>query len=115
MSGGGDEDRSGGRKDDAGAENCFGDGGGAVGDHRDTMVHCLEDVYKRQAMAIASSSVSYGRIDKTGPKISSWAIVMSRRTSENTVGRTKYPFSSPSGASVPPVSSLAPSSMPFWM
>ena len=28
-------------------------------------------------------------IDSTGPKISSWAIVMSGFTSEKTVGRTK--------------------------
>ena len=37
----------------------------------------------------ASSSESTGMIDSTGPKISSWAIVMSLRTSEKTVGRTK--------------------------
>ena len=31
------------------------------------------------AISTASSSVSYGMIDSTGPKISSWAMVMSRR------------------------------------
>jgi len=40
------------------------------------------------AIATASSSEEYGRIDSTGPKISSWAIVMSGRTPEKTVGRT---------------------------
>jgi hypothetical protein len=40
------------------------------------------------AISTASSSVSYGRIDSTGPKISSWAIRMWGATSENTVGRT---------------------------
>ena len=41
------------------------------------------------AIATASSSVSYGMIERTGPKISSCAIVMSRVTFEKTVGRTK--------------------------
>ena len=41
------------------------------------------------AISTASSSVSYGMIDSTGPKISSRAIVMSGVTLENTVGRTK--------------------------
>ena len=54
-------------------------------------------------------------IDSTGPKISSWAMVMSGLTSEKTVGRTKKPLSKPSGAPAPPVTSVAPSSMPFWM
>ena len=54
-------------------------------------------------------------IESTGPKISSLAIVMVRVTSEKTVGCTKKPFSSPSGASAPPVTSLAPSSMPLLM
>ena len=41
------------------------------------------------AIRTASSSSSYGMIASTGPKISSWAIVISGVTSENTVGRTK--------------------------
>ena len=41
------------------------------------------------AISIASSSVSYGMIESTGPKISSCAMVMSRVTFENTVGFTK--------------------------
>ena len=43
------------------------------------------------------------------------AMVMSRVTSEKTVGWTKKPFSSPSGASAPPMTSLAPSSIPLLM
>ena len=54
-------------------------------------------------------------MDRTGPKISSWAMVMSGVTSEKTVGCTKKPLSSPSGASAPPVTSLAPSSIPLLM
>ena len=54
-------------------------------------------------------------MERTGPKISSWAMVMSGVTSENTVGCTKKPFSSPSGASAPPATSLAPSSIPLLM
>ena len=54
-------------------------------------------------------------MQRTGPKISSWAIVMSRRTSEKTVGRTKKPVSRPSGGSAPPVTSVAPSSIPLRM
>ena len=41
------------------------------------------------AISMASSSLSYGMTASTGPKISSWAIVMSDRTSEKTVGATK--------------------------
>jgi hypothetical protein len=37
-------------------------------------------------MRIASSSVSYGRMQSTGPKISSRAIVMSLRTLLKIVG-----------------------------
>jgi hypothetical protein len=40
------------------------------------------------AISTASSSVSYGMTDSTGPKISSWAMVMSGRTPEKIVGRT---------------------------
>ena len=36
-------------------------------------------------------------IDRTGPKISSRAMAMSRVTEENTVGRTKNPLSRPVG------------------
>mmetsp|Transcript_6932 Transcript_6932/g.16932 ORF Transcript_6932/g.16932 Transcript_6932/m.16932 type:complete len:213 (-) Transcript_6932:871-1509(-) len=54
---------------------------------------------------------------RTGPKISSWAMVMSFVTSANRVGLTKYPPLSlvPSGASGPPVTSLAPSEIPRSM
>ncbi len=41
------------------------------------------------AMRRASSSSSYLRIDRTGPKISSWAMVISGVTSAKTVGLTK--------------------------
>ena len=42
-------------------------------------------------------------------------MVMSRVTPENTVGATKKPRSSPSGASAPPVRSVAPSPTPLSM
>ena len=42
------------------------------------------------AIAIASSSVSNGVTHTTGPKISSWKIVISGVTSANTVTGTKY-------------------------
>ena len=61
------------------------------------------------AISIASSSVSKGMMERTGPKISSRAIVMSLDTFEKTVGWTKKPFSRPSGASAPPVTRVAPS------
>ena len=41
------------------------------------------------AMATASSSVSKGMMEATGPKISSRAMRMSLRTSAKTVGVTK--------------------------
>ena len=44
------------------------------------------------AISTASSSDPYGRIDSTGPKISSWAIVMSGVTPEKTVGLLNAPF-----------------------
>jgi hypothetical protein len=50
----------------------------------------------------------------TGPKISSWAIVILLSTSANTVGWTKKPESRPSGRP-PPHTSRAPSSMPLAM
>ena len=50
-----------------------------------------------------------------GPKISSRAMVMSLDTFEKTVGRMKKPLSSPSGASGPPVTRVAPSWTPFLM
>ena len=62
---------------------------------------------------MASSSVSKGNIDNTGPKISSWAIFMLLFTSAKTVGRTKYPFSKPSGRLSPPATKVAPSSIPL--
>lgn len=40
------------------------------------------------AIRSASSSSSYFRIEMTGPKISSWAMVISGVTSANTVGLT---------------------------
>ena len=48
---------------------------------------------------------------KTGPKISSLAIVISLLTLEKIVGFIKNPFSSPSGKSVPPQTRVAPSSV----
>jgi hypothetical protein len=64
---------------------------------------------------MASSSESTGMIVRTGPKISSWAMAIFGLTSEKTVGRTKNPVSSPSGASTPPIRSFAPSSIPERM
>jgi len=52
-------------------------------------------------------------MESTGPKISSWAMVMSVVTSENTVGWTKYPFSKPFGDLWAADDQLGPSSMPF--
>jgi len=46
---------------------------------------------------MASASVLYVNIDKTGPKISSFAMRISRVTLANTVGFTKFPSSSPEG------------------
>ena len=54
-------------------------------------------------------------MERTGPKISSRAMVMSFRTFAKTVGLTKYPLLMPSGRPGPPVTSSAPSSMPFLM
>ena len=67
------------------------------------------------AIRTASSSSSNGITTRTGPKISSWAIVIELSTSTKSVGLTKKPLSSPSGCSAPPTSSVAPSSIPFWM
>src|SRR5579862_9317184 len=53
------------------------------------------------AISIASASVLYVNIDKTGPKISSFAIRMPRVTLANTVGFTKFPSSSPEGMTFP--------------
>mmetsp|Transcript_76273 Transcript_76273/g.215880 ORF Transcript_76273/g.215880 Transcript_76273/m.215880 type:complete len:257 (-) Transcript_76273:519-1289(-) len=65
------------------------------------------------AIAMPSFSLSYGMIDRTGPKISSWAMVILLCTSAKTVGLTKYPSSRPAGLPGPPVTRRAPSSMPF--
>src|ERR1700685_1191442 len=64
------------------------------------------------AISMASASVLYVSIDRTGPKISSFAIRISRVTLANTVGFTKFPPSSPSGWPSPPMTSSAPSSIP---
>ena len=53
------------------------------------------------AIRIASSSSSNGMTASTGPKISSWAIVMELSTSVKSVGLTKNPLSKPVGASGP--------------
>src|SRR5882762_9064371 len=50
---------------------------------------------------MASASVLYVSIDRTGPKISSFAIRISRVTLANTVGFTKFPPSSPWGCPFP--------------
>ena len=52
---------------------------------------------------------------KTGPKISSLAMVISLETFANTVGLTKYPWFNPSGFPGPPTTTSAPSSIPFSM
>ncbi|MCC2654969.1 MAG: hypothetical protein K0Q76_77 [Panacagrimonas sp.] len=64
-------------------------------------------------MRTASSSSSYVMIDSTGPKISSCAIVLLGSTRPKTVGATNQPLSEGTGASGPPQTSVAPSSMPF--
>jgi hypothetical protein len=51
----------------------------------------------------------------TGPNISSLAIFMSGLTLANTVGRTKFPCSSPGGRLSPSITSSAPSSIPERM
>mmetsp|Transcript_126061 Transcript_126061/g.251686 ORF Transcript_126061/g.251686 Transcript_126061/m.251686 type:complete len:225 (+) Transcript_126061:303-977(+) len=63
-------------------------------------------------MLIASSSVSYGIIDRTGPNISSLAMVIPLCTLAKTVGFTKKPSSNPGGFPGPPVTKWAPSSRP---
>ena len=66
------------------------------------------------AIATASSSLLYFMTQRTGPKISSWAIVISLVTSVNTVGFTNAPFArSPSVACSPPQARVAPSALPF--
>ena len=52
-------------------------------------------------------------IDSTGPKISSCAIRMEFFTLVKTVAFTKLPASNPAGLPMPPVSKVAPSSMPM--
>ena len=52
-------------------------------------------------------------IDKTGPKISSLAILIEFLTSVKTVGFIKYPFLKSSGLSGPPATNVAPSSIPL--
>ena len=66
------------------------------------------------AMATASASVSNSITDRTGPKISSRAIVMSLRTPSKTVGGTNQPPVS-SRIRSPPVTTRAPSSRPTSM
>jgi hypothetical protein len=53
-------------------------------------------------------------VARTGPKISSRAIVISGVTSSNTVGCTKYPGSS-SATRAPPATIVAPSRFPVSM
>src|ERR1700691_4011131 len=53
------------------------------------------------AISMASASVLYVNIDKTGPKISSFSIRMSRATLANTVGFTELPLYR-SGRTTPP-------------
>ena len=50
---------------------------------------------------LTSSSVSYGMMHSTGPKISSCAIVIEFLTFLNTVGATKYPVLRWAGIAVP--------------
>ena len=51
-------------------------------------------------------------IDKTGPNISSCAIIDSLFTFTNIVGLTKYPSLKPSGLPKPPISNSQPSLIP---
>ena len=51
---------------------------------------------------------------RTGPKISSWAMVISLSTSANSVGSTNQPLSRSAGRP-PPTASVAPSALPFSM
>src|SRR5437667_70072 len=66
------------------------------------------------AMRTASSSSSNGMTTRTGPKISSWAIVIELSTSTNIVGSTYQPFGRSAGRP-PPRASVAPSALPFSM
>jgi hypothetical protein len=64
----------------------------------------------------ASSSVSNGMIETTGPKISSRAIRMSFDTPSNTVGmRYAPPASAGSVGASPPTTTVAPSPSPISM
>ena len=64
--------------------------------------------------SIASSRLLTGEIDATGPKISSWPIVIEGETSSKTVGPEEEPFSLPATeSSRPSTTSRAPSCTPF--
>ena len=64
----------------------------------------------------ASSSVSNGMIETTGPKISSRAIRMSLQTPSKTVGIRYAPsFSAASSGASPPTTMFAPSPSPISM
>ena len=65
-------------------------------------------------MRTASSSSSNGIITSTGPKISSWAMVIELSTSAKSVGSTNQPLGRCSGMP-PPHTSRAPSSLPDSM
>ena len=70
----------------------------------------------RWRCAIASSSSWYGRIDSTGPKISSRAMVMSFFTLREHGGLHVVALGQARRAGpAPPATSVAPSSMPFWI
>ena len=65
-------------------------------------------------MRTASASSSKGMTDTTGPKISSWAMVIELSTSANSVGSTNQPVGWSAGRP-PPTVTVAPSAMPFAM
>jgi len=66
------------------------------------------------AIVTMASSSEAGMTPRTGPKISSWAMVEALSTRANTVGSTNQPRSRWLGRP-PPVTSFAPSSTPLAM
>ncbi len=64
------------------------------------------------AIRTASSSSLKGITDRTGPKISSRAMLMSLDTSVNRVGATKLPAARSPSPRVPPQTSRAPAAWP---
>jgi hypothetical protein len=66
-------------------------------------------------MPTASSNEPHGITETTGPKISSFAILILGATSAKIVGSWKKPFAcAPDVSRLPPVRSCAPSALPIW-